>query len=62
MDGKAFRDWRKRMGWTQVQAGAALGVVRETILRRERFPYDLSRQLELACRALEDDVNTEAAD
>ena len=53
MDGNAFRDWRKRMGWTQIQAGAALGVARETIVRRERFPYDLSKQLELACKALE---------
>lgn len=58
---KQFKAWRKRMGWTQPQAGEALGYSVGHICRLEAGTKTVQRVTELACRALEDDVNTEAA-
>ena len=41
------------MGWKQFEAAEALGVARETIVRREQATDDLPREIELACKALE---------
>jgi transcriptional regulator with XRE-family HTH domain len=42
MDGKAIRQFRLRMGWTQAQLAQEVGVTRNTIARWERNEMGIS--------------------
>ena len=48
----AYRDKRKRLGLTQTELGAQLGVHWTTICRRERGSLALTREAELALDAV----------
>ena len=48
-----FKAWRKRMEWTQEQAGEALGLSKEHILRLEQGKFSISRAIVIASNCLE---------
>jgi transcriptional regulator with XRE-family HTH domain len=61
MTGQELRVWRKTMGWTQQQAGDALGIGSKTIenyeagerrVKGEMVPHEIPRYIALACAAL----------
>ena len=47
-DAPDLRAMRKRLGWTQAQLAAALGVTRQTIIEREKGKVPISRETLLA--------------
>ena len=51
MTKEEFKEWRKRLGWTQTQAGLpeALDIHRNTVLGYEKGTYPIPRTVELAC-------------
>ena len=52
MDKDEFRDWRKRLGMTQIQAANALGMSRRSIIDYEHG-QPIPRVVELASQAVE---------
>lgn len=48
-----FREWRKRMGWTQTEAAAHLGSRKEYVSQIERGVANPSETLQRLCMALE---------
>ncbi len=61
MENESFADWRQRLGLSQVQAAAVLGITERQVQNFEsdlapvgREPQDPSRALELAMRYLEE--------
>lgn len=53
MTGEEYRDFRRReLGLTQAEAARLLGVDRLTVLRREGGKTPVTREAELALRAL----------
>lgn len=55
MTAAQFRRWRDRLGMTQAAASEALGLSLRQIKRLEAGD-DISRVIELACRAVEADA------
>ncbi len=53
MTAKQFTEWRKRMGWTQVEAAQHLGRSRQMVSNYESGA-DIPTVIKLACEALED--------
>ncbi len=47
-----MQEWRKRMGWTQEQAAARLGVERGTVNRYENGKRTISQTVSNLCGAL----------
>jgi len=48
-----FKAWRKRLGLTQEQAAAELGLTRRAIVHYERGARMISKVVRLACEAVE---------
>ena len=47
-----FRAWRKAMGWTQTQAGDALGVTLRQVQRYESGEQGISPSIEKLCNMM----------
>lgn len=60
MTGAALRAWRRRLGFTQETAGAAIGRHPRMIGQYEDGTYDIPQIVELACIAVELDTHTPA--
>ena len=54
MKSDELKQWRKRMGFTQEQAGIELGITRHQIGRLEKGETQISKAIELACNHLEE--------
>lgn len=48
-----FRAWRTRMGWTQTEAGAALGVTLRQVQRYESGEQGISETIAKLCKVME---------
>lgn len=53
MTGKGFREWRRRMGWTQLKAAKELEIGISTVKRLEARASFIPRVYELAAYFIE---------
>lgn len=54
-------EWRKHIGWTQVELAKALGITERQVRRLEHGDTPQSRMLELAMQALDAEHNRRAS-
>ena len=54
MTGKGFREWRKRMGWTQLKAARELEIGISTVKRLEAKESYIPRVYEFAAHFIEE--------
>ena len=52
MTPEQFRDWRTAMGWTQTEAGEALGVTLRQVQRYESGEQGIKDSIEKLCNML----------
>ena len=48
-----FKAWRKRMEWTQLETGVALGLSRNQVINFEKGVHPVSKVIQIACNCLE---------
>jgi transcriptional regulator with XRE-family HTH domain len=54
MTGDDFKAWRKRLGLTQAEAAAILGITRQGLQKRESGMFAITPETDFACRYLEE--------
>ena len=57
MTKKEFREWRRELDLTQLEAAARLGIARRTVQDYEGGKSAVPRYIELACEALKARAN-----
>jgi DNA-binding XRE family transcriptional regulator len=57
MTARQFKNWRKRMGWTQPRAAEELGRTKRQIIYYETGEQEIPKAIELACKYLEERSN-----